>query len=135
MIAAKKNRVRLRLPGSIYRKESIAAGACVLGEKAKVFFGKKGTDWEIELHFTKLTCPSDRTRLVGEFLNEALGRNFRQQVIRFNRPISKIILSRLWRAFETMPPDPLEQMEPQIQIDRQEETSKLMEAARQMKRT
>lgn len=133
MIELKRDRAVMNLPRELYSEESLRAGALALGDRARVFLVEKGKAFEAELHPARRSPPQRLKVLAGEFLNEALSHLYRQKVIRSNRELSGPVAARLLaKGFPLMPPDPLEQMEPQVKIDRERDIAQLMDQARRL---
>ena len=131
MIRISRGRAVVVLARSRYTRESLAAAALVVGERAAVFLRRTRADFEATLVPSR---PAPRGRLLalaGEFLNEALSHGYRREVAAFHRALSAPVMARLLAAgFPEARTDPLEEMEPQVGEDRREETQRLLEAAR-----
>lgn len=128
MILVKGRCAVLTLSARSYSLEDLRAGALLLGNRARVLLRPRAGRYRVSL-----SARSGVRTLAGEFLNEALSHQYRQRVIRFNRELSRALLAqRLARAFPPPAPDPLEEMEPQVRIDREAETSELLARARRM---
>lgn len=122
-------KARAALPKSLYTRESLSAAALVLGTKAEVSLASEGKRWRVEIFAKK-----DAVRLLGELLNESLSFSRRQARVASNRALSAVMISRwLQKGFPPSPADPLEQLEPQVRLDRAEDTSKLLDRARSLK--
>lgn len=135
MIEIKNGRAALKLSKSFYSEESLQAAALALGKRAKVFLEKRKDHFQAALRGGKKRTPGALLVLAGEFVNEALSHQYRQSVIRFNRDFSQAVLGRVFaKGFPAMPADPLEELEPQVKIDRERDTRDLLEAARKMPR-
>ena len=138
MMTIKKDRAALRLDPSVYSKESLLAAAGALAGRARVFLGKAGGELVVEVRAEKPARSSKGVllALAGEVLNEALSHQYRQQVIRFNRAASAGVLARAFSSgLHGLAPDPLEELEPQVRLDRQRETEGLLAAARGLLKT
>jgi len=114
--------IRLKLLKTIYSRESLEAGALVLGEKVKIFLKESGKFFVVEMRGSR--------KASGEFLNEALNHQYRQKVVKFNSDLSGAVLSRLFaQGFPAEPADPLEELEPQVKKDRARDLADLLETA------
>lgn len=121
---------RASLPKSVYPRASLAAAALTLGGRARVGLSSAGKRWSVEL---AAEGGSDAVALLGEFLNEALSHALRQARLKTAKPFAGAIVSRLLaKGFPAAPVDPLEQLEPQVRLDRDEETAALLERARRL---
>lgn len=109
----------LTLPKSLYPRESLAHAASVVD--ARVGLAAKGARWALTVE------PESR---LGPFLNEALSHARRQSRLRDARAAAAAVAARLLAGFPAAPADPLEQLEPQVRLDRAEETTALLEQAR-----
>lgn len=128
MRVLKGGRAVLTLTQRSYSMEDLRAGALLLGNRARVLLKRRAGRYRVFL-----TARQGVRTLAGEFLNEALSHRYRQRVIRFNREFSQALLAqRRARAFPPPGPDPLEEMEPQVRIDREAETAELLSRARGM---
>ena len=131
MIRISGGRAVVVLTRSLYSRESLAAAALVVGERAAVFLSRTRSDFEATLVPSR---PASRRRLralAGEFLNEALSHGYRAEVAAFHRALSAPVMARLLaEGFPETRTDPLEEMEPQVKADRREETERLLDAAR-----
>lgn len=133
MIEIKNGSASMKLDKIFYSEESLQAAALTLGRRAKVFLEKRKDFFQVALRGGKKLPQSTLSVLAGEFLNEALSHQYRQKVVRFNRDISQAVLGRMFsKSFPAMPLDPLEQLEPQVKIDRERDLQDLLEAARKM---
>ena len=121
---------RASVPKSVYSRAALAAAALVLGSRARVSLSGAPRRWRVEL------SPAGRgsaDALLGELLNEALSYARRQARLKEVRPFAAVVVSRLLgKGFRAAPPDPLEQLEPQVRLDRAEETSALLDRARRL---
>lgn len=125
---------RLKLPRSRYAPESLNAGALAVGRAAKVFLDRKGADFVVELVCEEKTSRAALRALAGIFLNECLSHQYRQKVIAFHAKLTAAALAPVFsRVFEPLPADPLEELEPQVRLDRDGETNALLGEAREMK--
>lgn len=109
----------LSLPKSLYPRESLAHAAAVVD--ARVGLGGEGRRWLVSVE------PAAKE---GEFLNEALSHARRQARLKESRAAATAVAARLLASFPAAPADPLEQLEPQVRLDRAEETAALLEQAR-----
>jgi hypothetical protein len=107
------------LPKALYPRESLAHAAAVVD--ARVGLASSGRRWLLSV---------EPAALEGEFLNEALSHARRQARLREARAVASAVAARLMSGFPAAPADPLEQLEPQVRLDRAEETSALLERAR-----
>ena len=135
MISVRGRRAVLRLSKAIYPAESLRAAALAVGSGARIFLREGRGSFEVEILPAGAAPKSELLRLAGEFLNEALSHLYRQKVIRERRETSAAVLSRLFaEGFPAMPPDPLEQLEPQVRADRERDTEELLASARRIER-
>ena len=135
MSAPRKGRAVISLLRELYPRESLEAGALVLGERAEVRLTPQARHFEVEINGTGRTSEAALRALVGEFLNEALSHTYRQKVIRFHAASVQPALVRVLReGFSAMPEDPLEMLEPQVRADRRRETKELFAQAKSMKK-
>lgn len=119
---------RASVPKSVYPRASLAAAALALGRRARVGLAADGGRWRVEVG---LEGRGDAAALLGEFLNEALSHALRQAALRESKPLIAAVAGRLLaKGFPPAPADPLEQLEPQVRLDRAEETTALLERAR-----
>ncbi len=116
------------LPKSVYPEESLAVAAIVLGRRARIELSAKGKRWLIAVGANSSAASPDA--LLGEFLNEALSHARRQARLKKFKPFVSIIAGRLLsKGFLAVPADPLEQLEPQVRFDRNQEIEALISAA------
>lgn len=116
--------MKFKLGKPLYSSEALAAGALALGARAQVFVD------ETKLAFAVEVVPES---LAGEFLNEALNYEYRQRVVAANAPLTRAVLSPLLaKGFPAVPADPLEELEPQVKIDRARDLEELLKTARSM---
>jgi len=121
---------RASVPKSVYPKASLAAAAIVLGRRARVGLSGAGRRWRVEV---SPVGRANGTDLLGEFLNEALSHALRQARLREVKPFAAAVIARLLeKGFPAAPADPLEQIEPQVRLDRAEETAALLDLARRI---
>ena len=120
------------LPRSLYPRESLAAAAAALGARARVGLGPDGkARWKISV---EAEGRGGAALCLAEILNEALSHARRQSRLRAERAGTAVIVLRLLsKGFPSSPADPLEQLEPSVRLDRAEETTALLEAARRRK--
>jgi hypothetical protein len=119
------------LPKSVYPRAALAAAALALGRRARVSLAPDGTRWRVAL---RAKDKDDGDALLGEYLNEALSQARRRARLREVRPFAAAVVARLLaRGFVAAPVDPLEQLEPQVRLDRAEETAALLERARRLR--
>lgn len=115
------------LPRRLYSRESLAAAAAMLGGRARVGLAPSGRRWLLSV---EPAARGDARLLLGELLNEALSHARRQARLREARDEASAVTMRLLGSFRSAPADPLEELEPQVRLDRAEETSALLERAR-----
>ncbi|MDE2143507.1 MAG: hypothetical protein KGJ84_13960, partial [Elusimicrobia bacterium] len=88
----------------------------------------EGRRWRVEV---EPEGRGDADALLGELLNEALSHALRQEALKESRPLIAAVAGRLLEnGFPAAPADPLEQLEPQVRLDRSEEASGLLDRAR-----
>lgn len=109
--------VATTLPRSLYSRASLTHAAAVVAG-ARVGLAAKGKRWEISV---------EPAALFAEVLNEALSHSRRQARLREVRQAVTAVVARLLGGFSTAAADPLEQLEPQVRLDRAEETALLFE--------
>ena len=127
MIRFAKDAAALRLPKSLYARESLRAGALAV-DGWDVYLESDGRFWRIALR--RGAAAGTSRDGAGAFLNEALSHGYRQRVIAFNRSLTQPVLGRLFdQSFPAPRPDPLEELEPQVARDRQAETKTLLDRA------
>lgn len=111
-----------------YPRASLAAAALILGERARVELRTKGRNWIVSVASASAQAP---VALLGEFLNEALSHALRVRGLARERPFAAAVFARLRdKGFPAAPADPLEQLEPQVRLDREQETADLLARAR-----
>lgn len=116
------------LPKSVYPREALVAAALALGRRGRVELASRGVRWRVEAIPEDGTSPA---RLLAEFLNDALSHSRRLARARRAGPLAAAVVSRLLaRGFPAAPPDPLEELEPQVRRDRERETAALLAAAK-----
>ncbi|MFI5360855.1 MAG: hypothetical protein ACHQ49_02700 [Elusimicrobiota bacterium] len=121
---------RATVPKSVYPRASLAAAALALGRRARVGLAGDGRRWRVVVEPEE---GLDAAALLGEFLNEALSQARRQARLREVKPFAAAVVARLLEnGFPAAAPDPLEQLEPQVRLDRAEETSDLLDRARRL---
>lgn len=119
------------LPRSAYPRESLQAAAAALSARARVGLAPEGKRWRLSI---EPLGRGDAGLLLGELLNEALSHERRQARLRQVRAAAGAVAMRLLeKGFPSQAPDPLEQLEPQVRLDRVEETEGLIERARSMR--
>jgi hypothetical protein len=119
---------RASLPKSVYPRASLAAAALALGRRARVSLTASGTRWRVAVSAEEGGAPA---ALLGEFLNEALSHERREARIKSVKPLAAAVVGRLLaRGFPAALPDPLEELEPQVRLDRAEEAAALLARAR-----
>lgn len=129
-----KGRVVLSLGRPPYGSEALAAGALALGARARVFVTETKAAFAVEIEPAKALPPAKARALAGEFLNEALNHEYRQRVVAFHAPLTQAALAPLLaKGFPAVPPDPLEELEPQVKADRARELAELLREARAMR--
>ena len=131
MISVTAKAATATLPKAAYPRESVEAGALVVGARARVYLEEKGASWRLKLEPAR-RCSLEQVRaLLGALLDEALSHAVRQKVVAFNRALAAPILARaLESGFPNMPHDPLEQLEPQVRADREKDVADLREYAK-----
>jgi hypothetical protein len=103
--------------------ESLRAAAICLGTKADIRLIAKRQYWTIVIQ-SKARARIER--IADELLNEALSHSRRQECLKSAHNLIGIVTQRLLaQGFPAIPDDPLEQLEPQIRTDRNEETELL----------
>lgn len=116
------------VPKSLYPRAALAAAALTLGARAQVGLASEGRRWRVEVH---PAGRGDGAALLGELLNAAFSHARRQALLKENKPLVAAVVGRiLEKGFPAAPADPLEQLEPQVRLDRAEETAALLERAR-----
>ncbi len=119
---------RASVPKSLYPRASLAAGALALGTRAQAGLSSDGKRWVVEV---SCSGGGDARELLGELLNAALAHARRQALLKEAKPFVAAVVGRLLeKGFPPAPADPLEQLEPQVRLDRAEETSALLSNAR-----
>ncbi|MFI5346187.1 MAG: hypothetical protein ACHQ51_07425 [Elusimicrobiota bacterium] len=119
---------RASIPKSLYPRASLAAAALTLGRRARVGLAADGRRWRVEL---ESEGRGDGDALIGELLNEALSHALRQEALKDAAPLISAVAGRLLeKGFPAAPADPLEQLEPQVRLDRSEETAALLDRSR-----
>ena len=122
-----RRRAYASLPKSVYARTSLAAAALILGRRARVGLASDGSRWRVEV---EAMSRGDAERLLGEMLNEALSYALRQARLKEQKLFTSAVVSRLFaKGFSPAPLDPLEQLEPQVRLDRAEETADLLARA------
>jgi hypothetical protein len=130
VIALKAGRARLALSKPPYTTESLRMAALVVGRKAEIFLSEEKGRFVVELKPAKKMKDADLRALAGEFLNECLNCVYRQEIIKAAPEIPQAILSYiLEKRFPAAPPDPLEQLEPQVRLDREADIAALLKEA------
>lgn len=133
MIAVRAKEVSLKLGAESYSREDLEAAAGVLDAETAVFLKERSSGFEVILRRPEKTPRARLFSLAGSFLNEALSHAYRQKVVHFNRNTTQPFLAAVFKkGFPTVPPDPLERLEPQVKEDRARELEGLLEAARKM---
>ena len=126
-----KGQARLSLPKALYRRESLEAAALAVAGRCEIYLEQDRRRWTATLKAAPGCSAALLRRAAGDFLNEALGHGYRQKVVRFNAESTRPALGYFFaRAFPAPRPDPLEELEPQVALDREAETKALLEAAR-----
>lgn len=119
---------RASVPKSVYPRAALAGAALALGRRARVGLAADGRRWRVEV---AAEGRGDAAALLGEFLNEALSRSRRLARLKTDGPLAAAVAARLLeKGFPAAPADPLEQLEPQVRLDRAEETASLLDRAR-----
>jgi hypothetical protein len=133
VIALKGGRARVVLGKPPYTAESLRMAALVVGERAEIFLDEKKDKFLVELKPAKKMKDAELRALAGEFLNECLTGVYRQEVIKAAPEFPQAVLSYvLEKRFPAAPPDPLEQLEPQVRIDREGDIDALLAQARKL---
>ena len=131
MMKLAAGKVRLSLPKSDYSRPCVEAAALALGRRAAAYLEESAKSFEVTLR-AEGSRELLRT-LAGEFLNEALNYEYRQRVVGFHADLTSAVLSPLFsKGFPAMPADPLEELEPQVRLDRQRDTEELLKAAERL---
>jgi hypothetical protein len=121
-------RAAASVPRTVYRRESLAAAAASLGERAQARLGAEGRRWRLEV---EAAGRGDAAALLGELLNEALMLELRAARLREAGALAAAVAGRILEGgFPAAPADPLEQLEPQVREDRARETEELLAKAR-----
>lgn len=116
------------IPKSVYPRACLAGAALALGRRARVGLASDGRRWRVEV---EPEGRGDADALLGELLNEALSQALRAAAVRDAKPLIAAVAGRLLaKGFPAAPADPLEQLEPQVRLDRAEETAALLDRAR-----
>lgn len=128
-----KGRVKLSLGKAPYDAEALAAGALALGTRAQVFVEEGKAAYAVEIEpAAKLAAPA-AFALAGEFLNEALNHAYRQRVVAAHAPLTQAVFAPLLaKGFPPTPADPLEELEPQVKLDRARDVEDLLAQARRL---
>ena len=122
---------RAGVPKSVYPRASLTAAALTLGRRARIGLAADGSRWRVEV---SVDGRGDAAALLGEFLNEALSHALRQSALKESKTFVAAVAGRLLaKGFPAAPADPLEQLEPQVRLDRAEETSVLLDRARDLR--
>lgn len=128
MIALGEKSATLKLPKSVYGRDSLEAAALAAGEGVEARLSARGRFFVVEL--SARGGKAELERAVGVFSDEALCHAARQRLIKEGAALSGAALSRaIERGLAAMPPDPLEQLEPQVAQDRREELARLLREA------
>jgi hypothetical protein len=116
------------IPKSVYPRASLAAAALTLGRRARVGLAPEGRRWRVEV---AAEGRGDAEALLGALLNEALSHALRAAALKDAKSLIAAVAGRLLaKGFPAAPADPLEQLEPQVRLDRAEETAALLDRAR-----
>jgi hypothetical protein len=130
MMEFKPRSVRLVVPRKRYGPEALKAGALAVGAAAQVFLDRKGTSFVVDIVVDGKTTRAKLRALAGEFLNECLSHLYRQEVVAFYGKLTAAALApTLAGVFAPLPADPLEELEPQVKLDREAETAALLDEA------
>ena len=133
MITVLPKEIRVNLGAASYSREDLEAAAGVLDGDTAVFLTESARGFEIVLRRPEKTPRARLFALAGAFLNEALSHRYRQKVVRFNGATTQPFLAAVFKmGFPTVPPDPLERLEPQVQEDRRRDLEELLERARKL---
>jgi hypothetical protein len=129
-----KGTVVVKLGKPLYGAQSLAAGALTLGVRAQVFVAESKTAFSVEIKPTQRLKDEQLRALGGEFLNATLNHEYRQRVVCANAPLTSAVFAPLFlKGFPALPADPLEELEPQVKIDRLRDVEELLAQARGMK--
>ncbi len=121
----------LRLSRLHYKKESLEAAALSLSAVADVYLESRPKEYSVTLELKGRKNPAAARLAAGEFLNEALNHAYRQDVIRAHQEFTGPALSLVFdRGFPSPRPDPLEELEPQVALDRAEDARRIFEQAK-----
>jgi hypothetical protein len=115
-----------------YPRESLEAAAATLPDDVQVFLGSAGREHRVELRAARPAAARLR-RLAGAYADAALSHAYRQQVVRAHGDFSSALLASVFeRGFKPVPADPLEELEPQVRLDRTRDLDSLLVAAKRM---
>ncbi len=133
MIEIEDGVASISLPKPPYTVESLRMGALLLSGRAEAFLDEKRGAFRVELKPAVPMTELELRALAGEFLNECLSCLYRQELIKSAPEVPQALLAQvLEKGFPALPPDPLEQLEPQVRVDRETETEELLKAARKL---
>lgn len=133
MIRILARRALLEFSKADYPLESLQAAAQGLGDGVEVHLEEKGRLRLVEIRLARPSAAGRLPALAGGFADAALNHAYRQRVVRFHGPRSAAVLARLFaRGFTPVPADPLEQLEPQVRLDRARDAQALLDEARAM---
>jgi hypothetical protein len=119
--------VTLKFSRAVYAEEDLRAAALALAGRAQAALSRSKTELLVELRPAKAA-------LEGEFANEALNHAYRRRVVAFHQKLAAPVLGRLFeQGFSIVAPDPLEQLEPQVAADREEERLSLLARTRALR--
>lgn len=124
-------RSTLRVPGDLYSRESLEAGARAVAGEARVTFLKSAS----REHRLRVEAAAgsrlDAAGAADELLNEALGREHRRDLLGLAK-------ARVWPALERLladgfrpgPEDRLEHLEPRVADERRRDVEALLRSCR-----
>lgn len=120
----------LKFPRLYYKKENLEAAAMSVSVSADVYLESGPKEFIVTLELKGRKGAAAARSAAGEFLNEALNHAYRQEVIRAHHEFTEPGMSLVFeRGFPSPRPDPLEQLEPQVALDRAEDARRILEQA------
>ena len=132
MIRLSPRSARLAFGKADYPRESLEAAAAGLPADVQVFLSGSGREFRVELRLARPAAARLKA-LAGAFADAALNHAYRQQVVRFHGGLTSAALASLFeRGFKSVPADPLEQLEPQVRLDRSRDIENLLAEARRL---
>lgn len=118
----------LRLSRRVYGRRQLAEAAADLGAAARVSLSREGDDFLVRVE--PAASGADPRALERRFLELALDAAYRAAALRFQGELAAGALeAACQRARLHEPPDPLEQLEPQVREDRRRDVAALLERA------